>query len=168
MLHFALKELGLRPLVFHVDGGWNTETSVHNIDVLVSKPNLDLYTEVINWAELKDFQLAFFKSGVPHIYIHQYHAFIATLYHFADNCDIKYILNAGNFSTECVQYPMQYYYYGTDMSQVNDIRKQFGTLKMESYTFSSIYRHKFYLKYIRGINEMKPLNFMPFFKIALN
>jgi N-acetyl sugar amidotransferase len=164
MLHLAVKELGLRPLVFHVDGGWNSELAVHNINVMIDKLGLDLYTEVINWEEMKDFQLAFFKSGVPHIDIPQDHAFIATLYHFADKYNIKYILNGGNFSTECVQYPLKYYYYGTDMAQINDIKKRFCTIKMGTYPFSSIFRHKFYLKYIRGINVVKPLNFMPFFK----
>lgn len=164
MLHMAVKKFGLRPLVFHVDGGWNSELAVHNINVMINKLGLDLYTEVINWEEMKDFQLAFFKSGVPHIDIPQDHAFIATLYQFADKYKIKYILNGGNFSTECVQYPMQYYYYGTDMTQIKDIKKQFGTVKMETYPFSSIFRHKIYLKYIRGINVIKPLNFIPYFK----
>ena len=71
MLHLAVKEYGLRPLVFHVDGGWNSELAVHNIQVLVDKLDLDLYTEVINWEEMRDFQLAWFKSGVPHIDIPQ-------------------------------------------------------------------------------------------------
>ena len=33
MLHIAVKEFGLRPLVFHVDGGWNSELAVHNIQM---------------------------------------------------------------------------------------------------------------------------------------
>lgn len=164
MLHLAVKEFGLKPLVFHVDGGWNSELAVHNINVMIDKLELDLYTEVINWEEMKDFQLAFFKSGVPHIDIPQDHAFIATLYKFAEQNKIKYILNGGNISTECVQYPMHWLYYGTDMSQINDIRKKFSTNKMESYPFSSVFRHKIYLKYIKGINVIKPLNYIPFNK----
>lgn len=164
MLHLAVKEFNLRPLVFHVDGGWNSELAVHNINVLIDKLGLDLYTEVINWEEMKNFQLAFFKSGVPHIDIPQDHAFIATLYRFADKYNIKYILNGGNFSTECVQYPMKYYYYGTDMAQINDIRKRFCSSNMETYPFSSIFRHKVYLKYIRGIHVVKLLNYMPYIK----
>ena len=105
MLHVVVTEFGLRPLVFHVDGGWNSELAVHNINVLIDKLGLDLYTEVINWEEMRDFQLAWFKSGVPHIDIPQDHAFIATLYNFADKYDIKYILNGGNISTEVVRYP---------------------------------------------------------------
>jgi len=164
MLHLAVNKFGLRPLVFHVDGGWNSELAVHNINVMIDKLELDLYTEVINWEEMKDFQLAFFKSGVPHIDIPQDHAFIATLYHFAEKYKIKYILNGGNYSTECVQYPMKYYYYGTDMAQINDIRQRFGSIKMESYPFSSIFRHKIYLKYLKGVHVVKPLNYMPFVK----
>ncbi len=164
LLHLAVKVFGLRPLVFHVDGGWNSEIAVHNINVMIDKLNLDLYTEVINWEEMKDFQLTFLKSGVPHIDIPQDHAFIATLYNFAYKYDIKYILNGGNISTECVQYPIQYYYYGTDMIHINDLRRKFGKSEMKTYPFSSVLRHKFYLKYIKKINVIKPLNFMPYVK----
>ena len=164
MLHIAVKEFGLRPLVFHVDGGWNSELAVHNIQMLVDKLGLDLYTEVINWEEMKDFQLAFFKSGVPHIDIPQDHAFVATLYNFAYKYNIKYILNGGNISTECVRNPMEFLYYGTDMAQINDIRKKFGTIKMNSYPFSSVLRHKFFLRYVKGVKVIKSLNYMPYIK----
>jgi N-acetyl sugar amidotransferase len=164
LLHLAVKELGLRPLVFHVDGGWNSELAVHNIQVMIEKLGLDLYTEVINWEEMKDFQLAFFKSGVPHIDIPQDHAFIATLYNFADKYNIKYILNGGNISTECVRNPMEFLYYGTDMAQIRDIRRQFSTNAMKTYPFSPVLKHKFYLRYIKGVNVFKPLNYMPYVK----
>jgi N-acetyl sugar amidotransferase len=164
MLHLAVKEFGLRPLVFHVDGGWNSELAVHNIQVMVESLGLDLYTQVINWEEMKDFQLAFFKSGVPHIDIPQDHAFIATLYDFAYKYKIKHILNGGNISTECVRNPMEWLYYGTDMSQVNDIISNFGTVKMETYPFSSIYRHKIYLRYIKQVRVVKLLNYRPYIK----
>ena len=164
MLHIAVKEFGLRPLVFHTDGGWNSELAVHNILVLVEQLGLDLYTEVINWEEMRDFQLALLKSGVPHIDIPQDHAFIATLYNFAEKYKIKYILNGGNISTECVRNPMEWIYYGTDMIHLHDIMEQFSTIKMESYPFSSILRHKFYLRYIRRVKVIKPLNYVPYIK----
>ena len=63
MLHHVVTKHKLRPLVFHVDSGWNSEIAVSNINTLVDELNLDLYTEVINWREICDFQLAF-KSGV--------------------------------------------------------------------------------------------------------
>lgn len=164
MLHIAVKEFGLRPLVFHVDGGWNSELAVHNIHVLVDKLNLDLFTEVINWEEMRDFQLAWFKAGVPHLDIPQDHAFIATLYKFADQHNIKYILNGGNISTECVRNPMEFFYYGTDMIHIREIMRRFGTIDMKTYPFSPILRHKIYLRYIRKIKVVRPLNYRPYVK----
>jgi N-acetyl sugar amidotransferase len=164
LLHCAVKEFNLRPLVFHVDGGWNTDLAVNNIQVMVDKLGLDLYTEVINWNEMRDFQLAFFKSGVPHLDIPQDHAFVATLYHFANKHGIKYILNGGNYSTECVRNPKEWFYYGTDMAQLLDIHGRFGTIPLRTYPFSSIIFHKIYLRYIRGVRVVKPLNLMPYTK----
>lgn len=164
MLHLVVKEFGLRPLVFHVDGGWNSDIAVSNIENLVGKLGLDLYTEVINWEEMRDFQLAFFKAGVPHLDIPQDHAFIATLYHFANKHGIKYVLNGGNISTECVRNPKQWLYYGTDMAQLKDIHRQFGTRPLKTYPFSPILFHKVWLRYFKGVQVFKPLNLLPYTK----
>lgn len=164
MLHLVVREFGLRPLVFHVDGGWNSQIAVDNINVMINKLGLDLYTEVINWEEMKDFQLAYFKSGLPNIDVPQDHAFVATLYNFAAKYNIKFILNGGNFSTECVRNPLNWLYYGTDMAQINHIRKNFSTIPWKTYPFSSVLRHKFYLRYIKGVQVVKPLNYRPYIK----
>lgn len=164
MLHVAVKEFGLRPLVFHVDGGWNSELAVKNIEVMIDKLGLDLYTEVIDWEEMKDFQLAYIKAGVPNIDIPQDHAFVATLYNFADKYNIKYILNGGNYSTECVRNPLEWIYFGTDMAQIHDIKKKFGKLPFKNYPLSNILKHKIYLRYIKRIKVIKTLNYRPYIK----
>lgn len=164
LLHLAVSEFGLRPLVFHVDGGWNTDIAVNNIQMLVDKLGLDLYTEVINWEEMRDFQLAFFKAGVPHLDIPQDHAFVATMYHFANKHGIKYILNGGNYATECVRNPLEWLYYGTDMAQIRDIHRRFGSRPLKTYPFSSVLFHKVYLRYLRGVQVVKPLNWLPYTK----
>jgi len=164
LLHLVVTEFRLRPLVFHVDGGWNTDIAVSNIQSLIKGLGLDLYTEVINWEEMKDLQLAFFKAGVPHLDIPQDHAFVATLYHFANQHGIKYILNGGNFATECVRNPLEWLYYGTDMTQIRDIHGRFGSRALKTYPFSSILFHKFYLRYLKGVQVVKPLNYLPYTK----
>ena len=164
MLHTIVKEFNLKPLVFHVDGGWNSEIAVSNIKNLVDKLELHLYTEVINWEEMKDFQLAMFKSGVPHIDIPQDMAFIGVLYKFARKYNIPYILNGGNISTECVQRPLDIIYWGSDMRHIKDILKQFGTSEMKTFPFSSAFYHKLYLRYFRGIKVIKPLNYINYVK----
>lgn len=169
MLHMLVTDFGLRPLVFHVDGGWNTDLSNNNIQVLVEKLKLDLYTEVIDWENMRDFQLAFFKSGVSQLDIPQDHAFVAVLYKFAQKHGIKYIMNGGNIATECVRNPLDWLYYGTDMWFINDIRRQFCTSKLENYPFSSVFSHKIYLRYIVGVQVVRPLNYFPYTKeLAIN
>ena len=80
--YVAKEIMGLRPLLFHVDAGWNTDQAVGNIEKLVDGLGLDLYTEVINWEEMKDLQASFFKAQVCHIDTPQDHAFVAALYNF--------------------------------------------------------------------------------------
>ena len=164
-LTYAAKEkLGLRPLVFHVDAGWNSQIAVNNIEKLVDGLNLDLYTEVINWQEMKDLQLSFFKSGVPHIDAPQDHSFFATMYKFAEQYKVKHILTGANLSTECIRNPIDWMYYQSDARQLRDIHSQFGTRELKEFPVTSILWHKIVLPYLKGIKVEKPLNSMPYIK----
>lgn len=160
MLHEMVTKYNIRPLVFHVDGGWNSELAVSNINNLIDKLNLDLFTEVIDWQEMKEFQLAMFKSGVPHLDIPQDMAFVSVLYKFANRYKVKYIFNGGNISTECVPRPLDLIYWGTDMLHIKDILDQFSSKKLVNYPFSSAFYHKFYLRFFKGVKVFKPLNYM--------
>lgn len=164
LTYLAKVELGLRPLVFHVDAGWNSQEAVNNIEALVDGLGLDLYTEVIDWEEMRDLQLAFFRSGVPHLDIPQDHAFFATMYDFSAKYGVKHILTGANYSTECVRNPLEWIYYGTDVRQINDIHAKFGTRPLKTFPLSNILRHKVYLRYIRGLKVVTPLNFLPYTK----
>jgi asparagine synthetase B (glutamine-hydrolysing) len=88
----AVKRFGLRPLLFHVDAGWNTDAAVSNIQKLVDVLGLDLVTHVVNWQEMKDLQRAFFKSGVPAQDTPQDVAFFSALFNFANDHGFKYII----------------------------------------------------------------------------
>jgi N-acetyl sugar amidotransferase len=164
LLYKMVTEFGLRPLVFHVDAGWNSQIAVNNIERLVDGLGLDLYTEVINWEEMKDLQLAFFKSGVPHVDVPQDHAFFATMYKFASKYKIKTILTGGNYSTECVRNPLEWMYYQSDSIQLNDIYKKHGTGKLNDYPITNILWHKIWLPYFKGIKLYRPLDFIPYSK----
>lgn len=165
-LTYVATEFGLRPLVFHVDAGWNSQIAVNNIEKLVDKLSLDLYTEVIDWQEMRDLQLAFFKSGVPHIDTPQDHAFFATMYKFAEQHHIKYILTGANLSTECIRNPVEWMYYQSDSIQLRDIHAKFGTRPLVNYPVTSILRHKVLLPYFKGIKVVRPLNLVEYDKAA--
>lgn len=164
LLYLAKEKLGLRPLVFHVDAGWNSQEAVTNIERLVDGLDLDLYTEVIDWEEMKDLQLSFFKSGVSHIDTPQDHAFFATMYKFADKHGVKNILTGGNYSTECIRNPLEWMYYQSDSRQLKDIHNQYGNKPLKRFPVTNILWHKFYLPYFKGIKVTRPLDFMKYDK----
>lgn len=164
-LVYAAKEImGLRPLVFHVDAGWNSQIAVNNIERIVDGLNLDLFTEVIDWEEMKDLQRAFFRSGVSHIDTPQDHAFFATMYKFAAKYKVPYILTGANLSTECIRNPIEWMYYQSDSRQIKDIHRQFGEKKLKSFPVTSILWHKVWLPYFKGIKVLRPLDAMPYVK----
>ncbi|MBU3604112.1 N-acetyl sugar amidotransferase [Polynucleobacter sp. AP-Kaivos-20-H2] len=164
LTYIAKENLGLRPLVFHVDAGWNSQEAVNNIEKLVDGLGLDLYTEVIDWNEMRDLQLAYFKAGVPNIDTPQDHAFFATMYQFAQKYQVKNILTGANLSTECVRNPVEWMYYQSDSVQLRDIHQQFGSRPLKNYPRTSILWHKVYLPYIQGIKVIRPLNYIPYVK----
>ena len=164
LLHLVVKKFDLKPLVFHVDAGWNSQIAVNNIECMIDKLNLDLFTEVINWEEMKDLQLSFFKSGVPHIDAPQDHAFFASMYKFALKYNIKHIITGGNYSTECVRNPVEWMYYQSDSIQLKDIHKKFGIAPLKTFPITNILMHKFYLPYVKGIKLLRLLDFMPYNK----
>jgi N-acetyl sugar amidotransferase len=164
LLHMMVTEFGLKPLVFHVDAGWNTQIAVNNIEKIVDGLNLDLYTEVINWEEMKDLQRAFFKSGVPHMDTPQDHAFFATMYKFANKHNINNILTGGNYSTECIRNPLDWMWYQSDSIQIKDIHSRFGEMPLKSFPLTNILWYKFYLPIIKNIRVLRPLDFIPYDK----
>jgi len=164
LTYLAKEKFGLRPLVFHVDAGWNSQEAVNNIEKLVDGLGLDLYTEVIDWEEMRDLQLAFFKSGVSHIDSPQDNAFFATMYKFAKQYKVKYILTGGNQSTECIRNPVEWMYYQSDAIQIKDIHTKFGKHPLVNYPLTSILWHKIYLPYVKGIKTIRPLDYGPYIK----
>ena len=163
LTYLAKEEWGLRPLVFHVDAGWNSQIAVNNIEQLVDKLGLDLFTEVIDWEEMRDLQLAYLKAGVPQIDAPQDLAFFATMYKFADKHNIKHILTGANLSTECIRNPVEWSYYG-DVVQTRDIHAKYGSKPLTKFPLSHILWHKVYLPYVKGVRVLRPLNYIPYIK----
>ncbi|HBT93253.1 MAG TPA: LPS biosynthesis protein [Chitinophagaceae bacterium] len=163
--YIAKEVMGLRPLLFHVDAGWNTDQAVSNIEKLCKGLNLDLYTEVINWEEMKDLQVAFLKSQIADQDLPQDYAFFSSLYKFARRNKIKYVLTGSNYSTECCREPEEWGGFpGIDTLLVKDIHSKFGKNKLKTFPLVDILNYKIYYKYILGMEVFKPLNFVPYTK----
>ena len=165
LTYIATEKLGLRPLLFHVDAGWNTDKAVGNIEKLVDGLGLNLYTDVINWEEIKDLQVSFFKSQIPHQDIPQDTAFFSTLYKFARKHKIKYILTGGNFSTECIREPEEWGAYpGIDKTFILDIHSKYGEIPLKDFSIIDVFVYKVFYKYILGMSVFKPLDYIQYIK----
>jgi len=164
LAYLAKEKFGLRPQIFHLDAGWRSQQAVHNIEKVVDGLGLDLHTEVIDWLEMKDLQLAFFKAQVPHLDTPQDHCFFAAIYNFAAKHKFHYILNGGNYSTECVREPLEWHYHASDLRQLRDIHSRFGTRPLKTFPQSDIFTYKLYYRYIKGVQVVRPLNNVPFVK----
>src|SRR6266702_2144440 len=164
LAYVATDKLGLRPLLYHVDAGWNSQESANNIEKIVDGLGLDLHTEVIDWPEMQDLQLAFFRAQVPHLDSPQDHAFFAGLYNFAAKRGYKYILTGANYSTECVREPLEWHYHATDLRQLKDIHRRFGTRPLKTFPMADIVTFKLYYRFVKGVRVVKPLNYVPYIK----
>ena len=162
--HVAVKKFGLRPLMFHCDTGWNSDLGVSNIQKIIEGLGLDLVTEVVNWEEMKDLQLAFFKSQVPFVDTPQDLALFSAIYNFAATNDFKYVITGGNNSTECVRESLDWTYFSTDMRHVRDIHKRFGTRLLETFPTCDILRYKLFYRWVKGVQVIKLLDSVPYIK----
>ena len=164
LTYFAKEILNLRPLIYHVDAGWNSQLAVSNIEKIIDKLNLDLHTDVIYWPEMRDLQLSFFKAQVPHLDTPQDHAFFSSMYNYASKYKIKYILNGGNYSTECIREPLEWHYHASDLKQIKDIHSKFGKTKLSKFPTADIFKYKIYYRFFKGIKVLQPLNYIEYKK----
>lgn len=115
LVRLLVEDLEIRPLVYHVDAGWNSSKSVHNIQRLVDFYDLDLEVDVISWTAFKTLQLKFLSSGILNQDIPQDLVFFSSLYEFAFKKKFSVIFSGANLSTELISRPLDIFYFASDM-----------------------------------------------------
>lgn len=164
--YIAKEKMGLRPLLFHVDAGWNTDQAVGNIEKLVDGLDLDLFTDVVNWESIRRMQVAFLRSGIPDQDLVQDAAFFSGLYKFARKYKIKHIITGSNFSTECCREPEEWGgYLGIDKRLFTDIWTKCGDSQPnDEFPLLDILVYKLWYQRILGMKVHHPLNLVPYVK----
>lgn len=165
MLHLAVTEWGLRPFVFHIDCGWNLPVAEENIKRLTDKLGVELHVEKMDWNELREMQLAWFRTGLEALDAPQDHAFIALIDRFSRELGVKYILNGYNIATEIIADPASWNKGAGptgDSTYMKDVIRKHCSIPIRHYTFTNGFKHKFYLPYVLGVKTVKPLNLVPF------
>lgn len=164
MLHLAVKEWGLRPFVFHIDAGWNLPVAEENIYKLTQKLNVKLHIEKMDWDEMREMQLAWFRTGLEMLDAPQDHAFISLIDKYSRKLGVKYILNGYNISTEIIADPASWERGSGptgDGTYMKDVIRKYCSLPIKHYTFTNGFKHKVWNPYVLGIKTIKPLNLVP-------
>lgn len=165
-VYVAKVKMGLRPLLFHVDAGWDTEQAVSNIEKLIDGLGLDLVTDVVDWDSIKRMQVAFLKSGIADQDLVQDGAFFSGLYKFARSHKIKHVITGSNFSTECCREPEEWGgYLGIDKTLFGDIWKKFGWARQKiNFKLVDILVYKILYQRVFGMRVHHPLNLVRYLK----
>jgi GMP synthase PP-ATPase subunit len=143
-LALKCKEWGIRPLAVHFDNGWNSELAVKNIENIVRKLSLDLYTYVINWEEFRDLQIAYFKASVIDIEVPTDHAIFAAMYKLAGQNNIKYVMSGNNFVTESFL-PESWIHNKFDEVNIKSIHKKYGSIPLTTFPFMDSKVRRYYI-----------------------
>jgi len=159
MLYLAV-QLGLRPLAVHFDNTWDSTVAVENIQDVLRKLDVDLFTYVVDNKEYDDIYRSFLKAGVLDIETPTDIGLTTTLYMAAEKYGVKYIFEGHSFRTEGVA-PLGWFY--IDGKYIDSVQKQYGTYPLK--TFPNL-RLADFLRWtaIRGIRRIRPLYYVNYIK----
>ncbi len=160
MLHLAKKEFGLRVLASHFDNTYNSRIAVENIDIVLDKLGIDLYTHVVNNEEFQRIYKSFFLASVPEIDAPTDISLATVHYMAAAKYGIKHIWEGHSFRTEGISPPGWFY---MDAKYVQTIHSQFGDGEIE--TLPVLWMSK-WLKWmlINKIKKFRPLYYIDYDK----
>lgn len=155
---------GLRPLAVHMDNGWNSELAQSNIENLVRKLGIDLYTHVIDWDEYRRLMQAFFDADVIDIELLYDNAMQAVNYRQAKQHGVKWILAGTNQATEGMRIPPTWNWFKYDKKNIKSLARKFGH-GMRLKTFPAIgILELIYFKFIRRIKWVSFLDYFDYQK----
>jgi len=160
--YLVKKKYNLRVYAVHLDNGWNSELAVANVEQILKRLDIDLYTYVLNWKEFRDIQISFLKSGISNIEIPTDHAIWALLIKTAAKMRIPYIIAGNNVVTESIM-PESWLYGSKDSKLIKAIHDKFGKVKMKTYPRLTTLDYVKYLL-LRGVRWVPILNYIPYVK----
>jgi N-acetyl sugar amidotransferase len=161
-LAYLTKELGLRPLAVHLDNGWDSELAVQNIENIVNKLGIELYTHVIDWEEFRDLQMSFIKASVVDIELVTDHAIYAITNKLAHKYNIGYILNGANVNTENTL-PKSWIHPKRDHINIQSIHKAYGSIPLKTFPLMDM-RLKRYTQNLSALETIGLLHYVPYNK----
>ena len=165
-LAFKVVELGLRPLTLHFDSGWNSELSAQNIEKIVKHLNLNLFTIVCDWGEMRDLQRSFFLASLVNCDIPQDHAFIAALNQAAVKFNVKNWISGHDYwGSECIMPAAWRGHDSRDWRHITGVHRAMGGRKLKAYPHFNAF--DLFIRYPL-IKRIKPVNLFSYLRYNKN
>ena len=155
-LHKAV-ELGLKPLCFSVDNGWQDPKADENVLKIVETLKVPFFRYTIDLKKFKKLQSAFIKAGQKNLEIPTDHILLATTYELADRYGIKWILSGGNVETESIM-PASWGYNARDLVHIKDIYRKMTGEKLKGLPTCSLLKWNYY----RWVKRIKIVYFLDY------
>jgi len=159
---YLVREMGLRALAVHFDNGWDSELAVKNIEHVLKKLRIDLFTYVVDWPEFRDLQLAFLKASTPDGEVPTDHAISAMLWREASRRGIRYIISGMNFTTESISVP-DWAYGHSDWRYIKDVHRRYGSMPLRTYPRFG-WPFLFYVNVVKCVRIVSALNYVDYHK----
>lgn len=160
LAYWVYKNWRLRILAVHIDDGYDTDISKSNLKNLIAATGFDYEVIRPDPVQFNALTLAFMRAGVPNIAIPQDNVLFAFLYKRMKENNIKYFLSGGNFALECILQRGNSYK-TSDVVNISDINKKFGTQPINKLEFISTIQKKFNEKLL-GIKTPQPLDYIDY------
>ncbi len=160
---YVVAQHGLRPLTVHMDNGWNSEQAVRNVENIVKKLGFDLHTEVLDWEEFKNLQLAFLRASTPDSEIPTDHAIVATLYRLAAKYGVRWLPEGSNVATE-MMVPATWSHGHSDWRYIKHLNDSFGGRRLRTYPHYTYFDYLVRFPKIQKIARFPILNYLPYRK----
>lgn len=159
LLHKAV-ELGLRPMCFSVDNGWNDPKADENIMRLVEGLKVPFYRYTIDLERFRELQVAFIKAGLRNIEIPTDHILMATTFEMAAAYGIKTVLSGGNVATESIM-PPSWGYSARDLRHVKAVYRWATGKKLTGLPVCSLLKWNYY-RWIVGLKTVYLLDYLDY------
>lgn len=159
-LLFQAVKMGLRPLCFSIDNGWQDPKADENIMRLIEGLKVPFYRYTIDIPKFRKLQAAFLKAGLINLEIPTDHILMAASYEMAEKYGIKYILSGGNVATESIM-AASWSYPARDLVHIKDVYRKMMGEKLEGLPLCSLLRFNWY-RWVKEIKTVYLLDYLTY------
>jgi hypothetical protein len=152
-------DVGLNPLLFHVDDGWNTEEASTNVRVIAENTGFDLEVVTVD-EEVYDVIKSFHYASLKDVEMVSDQAYRTLNYENALKHGVKYLLGGNNWETEGIL-PKSWGHNSNDIKYLKEVYNIYGSHDLNwlkrNYPIMGFFR-LYWLLYTGKIRKVEPLN----------